>query len=72
MVKRRKGNLIVLGLSALNVERLMAGQPILFDAGTLGPEFGGFKLSIVYGRTEADIAADLDAKLGPPETTIKG
>lgn len=47
---------MLLGLSGENVTRLASGEPILFDASELG--FDG-NVAIVYGRTEADIAAEL-------------
>lgn len=48
--------LIILGLSHENLARLVADEPILFDATTLG--FDGNVL-IVAGKTEDDIAASL-------------
>lgn len=49
--------LLVIGLSGENMTRLMAGEPILFDAGALGlPEMS---VLVVGGRTEDAIAADL-------------
>lgn len=49
--------LMLLGLSAGNIERLMDGQPILFDAKAQG--YDGHIL-IVYGATEKQIARDLE------------
>lgn len=45
--------LLVIGLSGENMTRLMANEPILFDAADLGlPEM---RVLIVGGRTENDI-----------------
>lgn len=60
--------LIGLGLSDGNIEKLKAGQPIVFDFGELGIE--GFEGLIMYGKTEEDIITELDlhgVKLPSPE-----
>lgn len=49
---------ILIGLSGENVTRLVAGEPILFDADQLG--FPG-NVVVVYGRTEAGILESLRA-----------
>jgi hypothetical protein len=53
--------LMLLGLSGENVTRLVAGEPISFDAQQLG--FPG-NIMIMYGRTEDDIVTEL-RKYGP-------
>jgi hypothetical protein len=56
---------MLLGLSGENVARLAAGEPIAFDGDQLG--YAG-KVIVVYGRTEADITAQLrEHGLVPPE-----
>lgn len=48
---------LILGLSGENMARLMAGEPIMLDAATLGlPEM---TVVVVGGRTEDAIVADL-------------
>jgi hypothetical protein len=56
---------MLLGLSGENVTRLAAGEPIAFDGDQLG--YAG-KVVILYGRTEADIKAQLrEHGLVPPD-----
>lgn len=54
--------MMLFGLSGENVTRLMAGEPILFDATPFG--FDG-NVVIVGGRTEQDITDEL-RKYGLP------
>lgn len=57
-----KEEMILLGLSLENVRRLVGGEPILLRRETHGdgiPE--GWQISIIYGRTEADIAKQFSA-----------
>lgn len=54
--------LMLLGLSGENVARLVAGEPIRFDATEIG--LPPCTVVIMYGRTEADIAAALGRKVG--------
>lgn len=49
--------LMLLGLSGENVTRLIAGEPIRFDAAEIG--LPSCTVVIMYGHTEADIAAAL-------------
>jgi hypothetical protein len=50
---------IVLGLSRLNCERLLSGQPILIDMEALGAGQG--HIMLLAGETEDDITEDLRA-----------
>ncbi len=57
MIKARLSNgTLILGLSAVNLERLKANEPILFDGRPFG--FSG-NIGIVYGETEEAITRDL-------------
>jgi len=47
---------MVLGLSAINIERMKEGKPILFDGRPLG--YQGL-IGICYGETEEQIIKDL-------------
>ncbi len=49
--------LLIVGLSGENMARLMAGEPIRFDADELG--LPAMTVVVVGGRTEQDIADDL-------------
>jgi len=49
--------LLVLGLSRLNTERLLAGQPIPIDTAEVG--IPGFSILLVAGETEDVIVAEL-------------
>ncbi len=52
----KKGNLVILGLSDRNLEKLRAGLPILVDLNELGSTG---ELMIMWGPTEDDIARQL-------------
>lgn len=64
MLKAIAGDMLILGLSKLNVEKLQEGKPIVFDATDFG--FPGKTISIVYGETEAAIKDDLDSMVRRP------
>jgi hypothetical protein len=64
MLKAVAGDMLILGLSKLNVERLQEGKPILFDATDFG--FPGKSISIIYGVTEEAIKDDLDSMVRRP------
>jgi hypothetical protein len=55
---------IGLGLSAHNLKRLKAGQPIFIDGASEGLPFAGAIL-LFYGRTEHDMLEDLSRHIGP-------
>jgi len=56
---------VILGLTGENVTRLMADEPILFDLAELG--MAPCVVTIVGGRTQADIVAQLEQNgLVPP------
>ena len=56
MIKARSGDAIVLGLSAENIRRLQAGQPMKFSLRELGIDQ---TMYIVAGDTEQSILDDL-------------
>lgn len=58
MIKARAGDLVIFGLSRLNIERLQMGAPIVFDAGVVGLE--GTKVMIMYGEDEPEIMRQLN------------
>ena len=55
---------VVLGLSGENMTRLMADEPIVIQLAELGLK--PMKILLMGGRTEADMAAQLAEKYGPP------
>lgn len=57
MIKARVGDMLLFGLSAQNVAKLMDGKPILVDLKALG--LPGGHVAIFYGRTEADCEEEL-------------
>lgn len=57
MIKARSGDLVILGLSRLNVEKLQEGKPIVFDGGEVG--LTGARVLIMFGETENDIVREL-------------
>lgn len=54
---------VLLGLSGENVTRLMAGEPIAFSLAELG--LPPLRIAILGGRTETDIAQQLEQHYGP-------
>ncbi|MEH0547307.1 hypothetical protein QA802_30740 [Streptomyces sp. B21-105] len=68
MIKARLHNrtgapVVLLGLSGENITRLMADEPIKIDLAELG--IPGLTITLIAGRTEADIAARLERHFGP-------
>ena len=54
-----RGNLVIFGLSGENVTRIAAGEPIRIPGEHIG--IPGTTFVICYGKTEADIVAELQA-----------
>lgn len=50
---RGSATLIGLGLSRGNIDRLIAGDPILVKAGEMDPSLGDLQITIFFGETEA-------------------
>lgn len=50
------GSVMLIGLSALNIDRLMSDKPIIFDGAPFG--YDG-KIILTYGPTDADIARQI-------------
>lgn len=65
MIKGRWGNVVLMGLSRANVERLMNDMPIRFDGAEVG--LPGFLFVIMGGETEPEMMAELQKRglLGP-------
>lgn len=61
MIKARAGNVVIFGLSRMNLERLQEGKPISFDGGEVGLD--GARIVIMFGETEAAIAEELELKM---------
>lgn len=69
MIKARMGNVVFVGLSRGNVERLLQDMPIRFDGMEVG--IPGILFVIMGGETEPDIMKQFsDAGLIGPETKI--
>lgn len=68
-----KVKVFLLGLSRGNIDRLIAGRPILMTRDSHGdgiPE--GWAISLLFGETEADIVEELKkANLLSPETVVR-
>jgi hypothetical protein len=67
MIKARGEGLVLLGLSRMNVERLMGDMPIRFAGEEIG--LPGITFVIVGGETEQTIADQLGELIGP-ETKV--
>jgi hypothetical protein len=57
MVKARSGDLVIFGLSRVNLEKLQEGKPIAFDGDEVG--LTGKRFLILFGETENDIVLEL-------------
>lgn len=66
VIDRTDGPLYAFGLSAGNVRRLKAGEPIAVD---LSPMGGRGRILIFYGATERQMMAELREFIGP-ETKV--
>lgn len=55
--------LLILGLSQVNLDRLKADQPIAFHGDTVG--LPGLEIMIFAGETEQSMARDLAEFVGP-------
>jgi hypothetical protein len=66
MAHTAKGDIIVLGISAENVRRLIHGQPILFDPAALHIELGTpiAGITLFYGETTG-VARLMKTFIGP-------
>jgi hypothetical protein len=62
MIKARAGDVVILGLSARNIELLKSGKPIDIDMQTLGLK--GHTV-IFYGDTEQQMQRELAEFIGP-------
>lgn len=51
--------LVLLGLTGENITRICAGEPIAFNAATLGVGLDDVAISVAYGRDQSDIAEQL-------------
>jgi hypothetical protein len=59
------------GLSRANINRLIAGDPILIRAEDMDPDLKGVKIGIFFGETEAEMQAMLRREgLIGPETKV--
>lgn len=70
MIKARKGNTIILGLSDENMKRLAKDQPIKFTLKDLklqlSPEhYDDYEVLIFNGRTEQTMALTLETMIKP-------
>jgi hypothetical protein len=69
MIKLRKGNLILLGLSDENMNRLKIDNPIKFNLKELGLQ--DIDVVIFNGRTEEGMYMEFRDGIGP-DTEVKG
>jgi len=61
--------LVILGMSGVNVTRMIAHEPVTVDVGALGDGMPELQVVIMYGKTEAVIVDQLrEAGLIGPDT----
>lgn len=72
MAHTAKGDIIVLGISAENVRRLIDGQPILFDPAALHIEPGTpiAGITLFYGETDQELVGLMKELIGPKTDVI--
>lgn len=58
--------MVLLGLTGENIARLMADEPVSVDLGQLG--LPPVQVVLMYGKTETDIAKQLQPMFGPDTT----
>lgn len=58
MIKARSGELVIFGLSKMNLEKLQEGKPIAFDGSIVGVP--GVRFLIMYGETELHIIHEIE------------
>lgn len=64
MIKLRKGNAIILGLSEENIKRLQSDQPIKFNLSVLIPG-QDYEVFIIAGKTEESMYLSLQQQIQP-------
>lgn len=69
MIKAKKDNVMVLGLSDENMRRLKEGEPIKFNMAELG--FSDIEVFIFNGRTEQEMQQLFKDKIHPFLTILK-
>lgn len=65
MIKMRKGNTLILGLSEENIKRLKSDQPIKFNLNVLIPG-QNYEVFIIAGKTEESMYLSLKQQIEPP------
>lgn len=69
MVKAKKGNTLIFGLSDMNLERLKKGEPISFNLNELGAE--PYDILIFHGKDEQAMYQSMKSQIHPFKTIIK-
>lgn len=69
MIKLRKGDTVVFGLTDENVERLKKGQPIQFNMTELG--LPNQTVIIIHGKDEQTFREMFKDQINPLKTVIK-
>lgn len=69
MIKAKKGNLVILGLSDENIKRLQSGEPIKFNMKT-DLEMEDIDVYIFNGRTEESMYTEMLDNIGPKTKMI--
>lgn len=59
MIRARAGNVVLLGITRGNIERLMKGQPMHISGDDPAIGLPGITIAIMYGETEDAIATEL-------------
>lgn len=68
MIKAKQGNLMILGLSEENIDRLKKDEPISFNMKELG--FPDIEVFIFTGKTEHEMKLLFKDKIHPLKTVV--
>ena len=69
MIKAKKGNQLILGLSDVNMRRLKNNEPISFNLKEVG--FGDIEVFIFNGRDEQTMQSEMKDQIHPYNTILK-
>jgi hypothetical protein len=69
MIKAKKGNRLILGLSDENLRRLKGGEPISFNLKEVG--FDDIEVIIFNGKDEQTMQQELKDSINPYHTILK-
>lgn len=73
MIKARGKDLVLVGLTDVNLEKMQKGHPVSINLGEMLPEFPALKdmrLVIMHGKTESALQEELKDFIDPVKTKV--